>query len=423
MQFLICPFGTAGDVYPFIAIGQGLRRRGHDVCIIGHSLFGGAVRRFGLEFDDLNDLVDYRETHDHPDIWHPMRGPIRGNKFILRSVMRQQFAAIERRHVPGETILVAPGASFGARIAHDKFGIPLATGFTCPFFLRSAIRPPIYPIANPPWLLPSWGKRAWFEVIVKLFADPLIKPEINRFRAELGLPPVESVLGNWYVSDQRILGLFPEWFGMAPPDWPPQLKMTGFPMFDAKESNAVPPDVDAFLEEGEPPVVCTPGTGMANARPFFDACLDGCRRLNRRAIFLTRFAEQLPPSLPPTVLHSAYLPFSQVFPRAAALVFHGGMGTLAQALVAGLPQLVMPMTYDQPDNADRLRTLGVGRSLKPKDFTGPNVARELGVLLTDSAVTSRARDLASRFPPGDPVSLACDELEALGRTTPATVAA
>jgi UDP:flavonoid glycosyltransferase YjiC (YdhE family) len=117
------------------------------------------------------------------------------------------------------------------------------------------------------------------------------------------------------------------------------------------------------------------------------------------------------------------VPFSQVFPRAAALVFHGGVGTMAQALAAGLPQLVMPMTYDQPDNADRLRRLGVGRSLKPKQFTGPNVARELGALLTDPGVAARAKELANRFPPGDPTAATCDELEALGRTAGTCAAA
>src|SRR5205085_2067897 len=107
-------------------------------------------------------------------------------------------------------------------------------------------------------------------------------------------------------------------------------------------------------------------------------------------------AAHVPASLPATVRHFAYVPFSQVFPRAAAVVHHGGIGTTAQALAAGIPQVIMPMGYDQPDNAERLVRLGVGAPLPPRRFTGARLAALLGKLLGPD-VRERCRALAERL--------------------------
>ena len=109
------------------------------------------------------------------------------------------------------------------------------------------------------------------------------------------------------------------------------------------------------------------------------------------------------------------MPFSRVLPRCAALVHHGGIGTLSAGLAAGVPQLVMPMAHDQPDNADRLRRLGAGRILPPGQFTGARVARELGALLGDSAVAAACHDAAGRLREADPASALVTALETLPR--------
>ena len=109
--------------------------------------------------------------------------------------------------------------------------------------------------------------------------------------------------------------------------------------------------------------------------------------------------------------HAAYIPFSALLPRAAALVHHGGIGTLAQGLAAGRPHLVMPMAFDQFDNAARLVRLGVGRVLRPRRFTGPAVARELAALLDSDVVADRCAAVARRFEGTDPVARTCDLIE------------
>jgi UDP:flavonoid glycosyltransferase YjiC (YdhE family) len=115
--------------------------------------------------------------------------------------------------------------------------------------------------------------------------------------------------------------------------------------------------------------------------------------------------------LPEGVRSCAYIPFSQLLPRAAALVHHGGIGTTAQALAAGIPQLVMPMSHDQADNAARIERLGVGRSLVPRRFQAPAVARLLDELLNSTAVATCCREVAQKFHGVDPIADACRLIE------------
>jgi UDP:flavonoid glycosyltransferase YjiC (YdhE family) len=115
------------------------------------------------------------------------------------------------------------------------------------------------------------------------------------------------------------------------------------------------------------------------------------------------------------VRHAAFVPFRWLVPRSAALVHHGGIGTLSQGLAGGVPQIVMPMGFDQFDNAARIERLGVGLALPRKAFRGPALAGLLGKLLTDRNVTDRCRGVADRFAGADGIAAAADEVEAAGR--------
>jgi UDP:flavonoid glycosyltransferase YjiC (YdhE family) len=209
----------------------------------------------------------------------------------------------------------------------------------------------------------------------------------------------------------RIVALFPEWFSPRQPDWPAQTRLTGFPLYS--EEGVVEPaaDVVRFIEEG-PPLVFTPGSANVFGRDFFAAAAEACQRLGRRGLLLTRFAEQVPRSLPAGVRHVDFVPFRWLLKRSALLVHHGGIGSMSQALAAGVPQVIMPMGFDQFDNAARVERLGVGRSLPPKRFRGPALADLIHGLLADAAVAGRCRDVAARLADADGLALACDEIEA-----------
>ena len=133
--------------------------------------------------------------------------------------------------------------------------------------------------------------------------------------------------------------------------------------------------------------------------------------LGRRGILLTRHREQVPANLPPGVIHADFAPFSELLPRCAALVHHGGIGTSSQGLAAGIPQLVMPHAHDQPDNAARMVKLGVAKKLEPRQFKPKRVAREMNELLQSQEVARCCKEVAARFVGLDPLEETCDLIE------------
>ena len=405
------PVGSAGDVHPHVGIALALKRRGHDVSVLTSPYFEPLLSRVGLPLVPLGTEEDYHRTLEHPDLWRSHRA-----LGVIGEAIRRhgsEAARVLREQVAGEPpLLVAHPLAFGARIVHEAVGLPLVTlhlqptGFVSEHetavphvWLRSIDRWP--PLVKR--LLVAAGDR---------LSDHALAPPVNDLRAEFGLPPVRNIVREWWHSPRRVIGLFPDWYAAVQPDWPSQTRLTGFPLYDAGDATPLPRELETWLDAGAPPAVFVAGTANRQAARFFQAGADACRRLGRRGLLLSRFTGQIPDPLPPGVRHAEYAPFGSLLPRAAAIVHHGGIGTAAQALRAGCPQLVMPMAFDQPDNAVRLERLGVGRYLRPSRFTGLAAARELDALLGSDDTARACRAVAGRFDGIDPVARTCDLIEA-----------
>jgi UDP:flavonoid glycosyltransferase YjiC (YdhE family) len=411
-HFLLTPVGSSGDVHPFIGIGRTLRARGHDVMILTAEPFRATCERAGLRFVQLHSQAEFDEMTKHPDLWHGRKGLT----LILRkvaSVLRAHYELISSVYEPGRTVLVAHALAFAARVFEDVRQAPGATIHLAPSIFRSDFQQPASIAGVDPSGLPRWVKRSAMWLVDRLLLDPQIVPPLNALRRDLGLTPVSRVFREWLHSPQRVVGLFPDWFAPVQPDWPPQLRLTGFPLYDESDAHALDPDLESFLNAGSPPILFTPGTANRAAAQFFAAALDATRRLRRRALFLTRYPEQLPRNLSDQERTEAYVPFSRVFFRCAAIVHHGGIGTSAQALAAGVPQLTMPLAFDQPDNATRLWRLGVARWIRPKEFRGEHVASQLAALVDDARVAQRCRHWAGEIRRRDALADTCALLEAL----------
>jgi UDP:flavonoid glycosyltransferase YjiC (YdhE family) len=411
-NILLIPVGSHGDVHPFVALGMALRSRGHRVTVITSVYFEPLIRKAGLECVGLGTVDEFESVLLHPDGWHPRRGFQVVFRWGVLPWIRHLYDLVAQRYVPGETVVVASLLAFGARIAQEKLGVPMVSIELQPAMLRSVYQAPVLPGMFLPDWLPAFVKRFAYRLGDSLVLDPVIAPETNAVRAELGLPPVRRLLDQWWHSPQRIIGLYPSWFAPPQPDWPSQLALTGFPLFDERGMTAAPPEVLDFLDR-DSPVVFTAGSAMRQGHAFFAEAAKTCELLGRCGLLVTRYPEQLPAKLPAGVLHCPYIPFSELLPRSAALVHHGGIGTTAQALAAGVPQLVMPMSHDQPDNAARIARLGVGRSLPPRRFKAAAVARALGELLNSSAVAARCREVARNFHGVDSIADACRHIEDL----------
>jgi UDP:flavonoid glycosyltransferase YjiC (YdhE family) len=152
---------------------------------------------------------------------------------------------------------------------------------------------------------------------------------------------------------------------------------------------------------------------MFQGERFFAAAVDSCVRGDFRGIMLTRHAEHVPRDLPADVIHVDYAPFSELLPRVAALVHHGGIGTSAQGMAAGVPQLVTTITHDQPDNAHRMKRLGVAETIPMSKFSGRRGARLINTLFAADRLRANCRAVADRFKTMDGLGQTCDLLESL----------
>ena len=412
MKYLFTALGSYGDVLPMVGLAQAMTSRGHETTVITNPYFQQIVEEAGVGFLGIATAEEYLEQARHPDLWHSVRGPI----FVLKhscKYLRELYKLIDDRCQPGETVLVAHCLDFASRIHQDKHDTSVASVHFAPICLRSSHQSPqMFNMLLQDWV-PGWFRRLQFWLADR-FADRVIGPELNELRSELDLKPARDLFARWIFSPELVLGLFPDWFAPTQPDWPSHTTTTGFPLWDPVQSIPLSEEVEEFLQAGDPPLVFAPGSAMTEGREFFEQAIDACQRLGRRGILCTKYREQLPESLPEGIRCFGFVPFSQLLPRTAALVHHGGIGTCAQGLAVGLPQVVMPMAYDQLDNATRLKRLGVAKILRRKKFTGSKVAAYLEELLSSEEVKVRANEYAQRMDGPRSLEESCEVLERLG---------
>jgi rhamnosyltransferase subunit B len=415
MHAVLTPVGSSGDVNPFVIVGRELRRRGHLVTLIAPEVFAGVASNAGLDFVPVGTRAEYERATNNPDLWHPRRGVAVALTEVVRH-LRPAYAAIERVYRPNETIIVGHALSFPSRVFEETHRVAAATLHLAPSIFRSDFRQPALPTGADVSAWPRWGKRVLWWGVDRFLVDPLVAPELNAWRAELGLPPASRIFNSWFHSPQRLIGLFPAWFGDPQPDWPSQLRLAGFVLSDEtcapdEKARGLSSDLEQFVGAGGAPIVFTPGTANRHAAAFFRAAIDAAAAIKRRAVLVTPYREHLPQVLPPHVHHATYAAFDRLFPRASAVVHHGGVGTCAQGFAAGVPQLLMPMGFDQPDNAARLVRLGVGEAITQARFTGERVAASLTRLLSSDNVAAACRRWSGETMAVNGGRNACDLLE------------
>lgn len=408
MNVLLITLGSAGDVHPFVGIGKALHERGHRVTVATSDYFEPVVREAGLEFAGICPCAAYLSLVSNPDIWHPLKG--------FRILVRDFFLPLTRPLYelvsninPRETVVVSSIFCFGARIGYEQIKFPFVSLHLQPACFTSAHKP----IAGMPLpdRLPLWCKKFFLAALEKTGSDPMLASTINSLLSELGLPKARRFLSTWAHSPHRIIGLFPEWFAEPQPDWPPRAELAGFYSYDRNAEIPLGKEILRYLDAGDPPIVFTPGTANRHSREFFKAAIDASLLLGKRALLVTPHGSELPAQLPDDIAHFPYLPFSAILPRAAAIVHHGGIGTAVQGMAAGIPQLVVPMAYDQPDHAARLERLGVGASLRPSRFRGKEAAQKLERLLADREVRHACATVAAKIDFRQALDAACCAIE------------
>ncbi|MEH6438271.1 glycosyltransferase [Massilia sp. DD77] len=410
MHVVIVTIGSAGDLFPFLWMGTALHARGHQVDFLGPIQHEPYVTQAGLPF---HGLPADPAVLDHPDLWHPTRG------FAVvwqatRPAMAELPAFMDALPPGDARLLLAhplalPEADL-CRAAHP--GLKIAAAYLAPSNLSTVHDP----LMLGPWRVPHWvphGARRWlWRTLAARLLDPIALPDVNVARGRRGRPPVGSLIEHITGIPDLSVTLFPEWFAPTQPDWPQPLFRTGFPLYDPAPDAALSLSLQTFLAAGPPPVAFTPGTGNRQAGRYFAAAAQALRELGLRGLFLTPHRDQLPATLPDDILWQDYVPLQALLPHVAALAHHGGIGTTAEALRAGAPQLVVPLAHDQFDNAARVVALGAGASLHAARVTPARMALALRQVVGNAAMRQHCRDASARFAAPTGLDALCTRLEA-----------
>jgi rhamnosyltransferase subunit B len=395
-RILITSWGSYGDVYPYVGLALALQERGHRPVVAMAEFYRALIEPLGFEFHPVGPAIDPDDRALIARVMDPRRGSDVLLKDILMPSLRADYAALDAA-ARGVDLMVTHPITFAAPVIAQQRGLPWVSTVLAPMSFFSPTDIPVLPPA--PFLAPLGRLGPWYGRVVARVArrstQGWMKPVFD-LRHELGLPPGQHPLFEGQFSPALTLALFSRVLAAPQPDWPANVAVTGFVFYNG--ADGLPPELGAFLDAGPPPVVFTLGTSaVAAAGPFYEESVDAVRRLGIRAVLLTGGFEQNRPRavLPPGVLLVDRAPHQSLFPRAAAVVHQGGAGTLAQALRAGRPTLVVPHAHDQPDNAARVAKLGVARTLLPRSYRGRRVARELERLLSDTNVAARASEVAA----------------------------
>jgi len=404
-KIVIATFGSLGDLHPFVALAHALKRDGFAPVIATCGAYREYIAGEGLDFTPVRPDADDLTARLGMDMGEIARRMAKNDAFLfdtlifphLRESYDDLMAASE-----GAAAIVSHSLAFSARLVAEARGLPLVTVLLSPMMLCSAFDPPLgsrAPFRPAPVSGPEVAYNRFLlwtlSHVIAFWAAPL-----RRIRREIGLPRrhgLDLLLG--VKSSDAVIGLFSPALAPAQPDHVANTLIAGHTFHDRfTGAEALTPEVEAFLGEGEPPIVFTLGSLVARSRnDHYRGFVAAATRVRRRALLLAHEDDvpALRENLPSDVHVAAYTPHSLIFPRACAVVHHGGAGTTGQAMRAGRPQLVTPFLGDQPDNAGRLRRLGVAREIDGETMTAETLARELEILLKDEQYAARAGVLAA----------------------------
>lgn len=415
MEISIVAPGSRGDIQPYLALAKGFVAAGHGVRLVTTRDHAGLVRDHGLE--PWIAEIDVQEELGNADA----RAAVEGGG-LVRSFRRFSEIAARGADLLAEQALAAStgadavlagfsGVFLGSAVA-EKLRLPLIQAYNVPFTPTAA-----FPGALTPWL--SFPPRAFTHRLGGRIARQAIwftaRGSGNGARRRLGLGSAPRIgrfeTGILGAGDVHY-GLSPAVFG-RPADWSARTRIDGFWFLDEDAAWTPPAELDTFLAAGPPPVYIGFGS-MSSSDPGATArlVLEAVTASGRRAVIHTGWGGLAPADLPETVMAVGSVPHSWLFTRMAVVVHHGGAGTTAAGIRAGVPSILVPFHGDQPFWGRLVHTLGIGPAPIPrKRLTAPALARAIGEALADPAMGERAASLGARVRQEDGVAVTVAAVE------------
>lgn len=409
MRVVIFAAGSQGDIQPCLRLGKGLQQAGLHVLLAAPENFADLSSEYGLPF-------------------HPLRGDVQeimagetGRKFMERSganpiqsilAMRKMLGpiaiqmaedALEASREADAFITLAVFAPFGKTIAEIR-GIPLILVEPTPMLPSGDFSAPGFPVQrNMGRLLNRLSGFVMLQVIWQWY-----RPFVNEFRMRYGLRPLHSSDFYRTLTSTPLLGAYSPTAIPHPSDWTDNVHITGYWFQD--DANEWHPSVElkTFLEDGEAPVYVGFGS-MAGRDPerFARIVLDALMKTGQRGVIATGWGGMSVMNVPKNVFVLDSAPHGWLFPRMSAVVHHGGAGTTAEGLCAGVPSVIVPFTVDQPFWGYRVKTLGIGPEPIPaSQLTADALAGAIQMAVTDINMRQRANSIGKAIRAEDGVGKA-----------------
>ncbi|WP_225992967.1 glycosyltransferase [Actinomadura rudentiformis] len=409
-RIVIFAAGSRGDIQPCLALGQALTVRGDHVRLVASNRYARLAFSAGLELAPLTaDPAEILESDAGQELLAGGRNPVKflgGFRRIL-GPMAERLLSECLDACKGADLILGPTLGFLPQHIGEHLDVPWAFIHFQPSQPTRAFPHPFVPQAR---LLGGWANKASF-LAVDQIAWQLSRPFINPWRRnDLRLSPL-SLRGPMHkVRNERrpVLACFSPAVVQRPADWPSYVHVTGYWFLEEPEWRP-PSELADFLASGPPPVY----VGFGSMVPK-DAEMTG--RIVRTALRLTGvrgIVQGDPATSDDDILAVEDVPHSWLFPQMAAVVHHGGAGTTAAGLRAGVPTVVTPFFGDQPFWGERVAALGAGPAPVPfSSLTVPRLAAAIrGALSQD--IASRATELGLRIRAESGVAKACALLDSL----------
>jgi len=420
MRIVINTFGSFGDLHPYLALADELRSRGHLPVLATMEFYREKIEHAGFEFAPVRPNIPQPREQDEgliEKIMEPRTGPQFLMEKIVYPAVRDAYQDLLVAIKGADVLITHPAAPAGPLIGR-KIGIPWISTVLAPLSFFSVYDPPIPPVMQ--WTTKVF--RLLGPRFLKMFFDAMKREYkakgVAEFRAELGLSDYGNPMFEGQHSPIRVLALFSKVFAAPQPDWPPQAEITGFCFYHDTHESAFPAQLSDFLDSGPPPIVFTLGSSAVwVARDFFRESIEAAKRLGQRAVLLIGDERNHPGALPEGMIAVDYVSYQSLMPRASVVVHHAGVGTTSHGLLAGVPTLIVPFAFDQSDNADHARRLGVSRTVYRNKYRSERVAAELHELLRDPAYAQRAREVSRQLKQENGPARAADLIEQVAGAT------
>jgi len=390
---LVVAAGSGGDVAPLAAVAGRLAARGLQTTLMAPRRYA-ALAAAGVDFRPAGADDVFESVFSGQAVWTARHGLAESWRYYGAAALTT-LQQIRQGWSPEDTVLVASSFAVGARLAARADGFLDTTVHLSPGVMFSHARPPRWPAASIPPGWPQWLQAAAAATAERLALDPVIRRALAPAWQAAGLAREGRLFSRFIHSSHRVAYLFPAWFAAAASDWPASGRHAGF-AHAAALVGAMPPEVADFVKEPRAPLaVITAGTAVDVPPAWVSRCSQALLAEGWRVLVLGRQAGQPAQLAGCRLLTAPPAPLAEILPRAHLLVHHGGIGTAADALRAGVPQWLFPSAHDQADNAQRLVDLDVARRFAPR-ASADEWAAAAGALL-DPALQTRLQDLKARM--------------------------